>query len=329
MSDVIRVIQYGLGPIGSATARLITERDNLRLVGAVEIDPDKLGRDVGDLIGLDHRLGFEASPRLAEVGVAADVVMHTTSSYFDLFLDQVLEILAAGFDIVSTSEELSFPWTHHVEQAARVDAAARAAGRTVLGTGVNPGFLMDALPLFLTSIAQRVDHIDVTRVVNATRRRGPFQAKIGSGLTVDEFRTRMAEGRMGHVGLPESAAMLVDTLGRTLARFENTIEPVVAEHEVRTPFFEVPVGRVRGLHQTGRAYTDEGEFVSLTFRAALDEEPDGDVITITGRPDLTVKLRGTNGDLATVAMAVNAIRRARAAAPGLLTMRDLPVVTAS
>jgi 4-hydroxy-tetrahydrodipicolinate reductase len=187
---------------------------------------------------------------------------------------------------------------------------------------------MDSLPLFITSIAQRVDHLDVTRVINATKRRGPFQAKIGSGMTVDDFRAKMAEGRMGHVGLPESAAMLFDTLGKKLVRFENTIEPVVAEEPVKTEFFDVQPGQARGLHQSGRAHSDDGEFVSLTFRAALDEEPDGDTITIKGRPDLTVKLQGTNGDLATVAMAVNAIRRTHEAAPGLVTMRDLPIVTA-
>jgi 4-hydroxy-tetrahydrodipicolinate reductase len=329
MSDIIRVTQYGLGPIGSATARLVDERDNLELVGAVDIDPAKIGKDVGELIGLDRELGIEATGKLAEVGAEADVVVHTTNSYFDLFTDQVLEILEAGFDIVSTSEELSFPWTDNPDHAARVDIAALKAGKTVLGTGVNPGFLMDSLPLFITSIAQRVDHIDVTRVINASKRRGPFQAKIGSGMTVDEFKTKMAEGRMGHVGLPESTAMLFDTLGKRLVQFENNIEPVVAERPVKTEFFDVQPGQARGLHQTGRAYADDGEFVSLTFRAALDEEPDGDTITVTGRPDLIVKLQGTNGDLATVAMAVNAIRRTKEAAPGLVTMRDLPIVTAS
>ena len=301
----------------------------LELVGAVDIDPAKIGKDAGELIGLDRALGIETKGKLAEVGAEADVVVHTTNSYFDLFTDQVLEILEAGFDIVSTSEELSFPWTHNADEATIVDAAARKAGKTVLGTGVNPGFLMDSLPLFITSIAQRVDHIDVTRVINASKRRGPFQAKIGSGMTVDDFNSKMAEGRMGHVGLPESTAMLFDTLGKKLVRFENSVKPVVAEKPVKTEFFDVQPGQARGLHQTGHAYTDDGEFVSLTFRAALDEEPDGDTITVTGRPDLTVKLQGTNGDLATVAMAVNAIRRTKEADPGLVTMRDLPIVTVS
>jgi 4-hydroxy-tetrahydrodipicolinate reductase len=327
MSGNIRVIQYGLGPIGCATARLIDERENLDLVGAVDIDPAKVGKDVGIVAGMDRALGMDVRQSLGDVGAGADVVVHTTNSYFDQFTGQVLEILNAGLDIVSTSEELSFPWTDHGDEAARVDAAARKAGKTVLGTGVNPGFLMDSLPLFITSIAQQVDHIDVTRVINASKRRGPFQAKIGSGMTVDAFKAKMAEGRMGHVGLPESAAMLFDTLGKKLVRFENNVEPVVAEKRVKTDHFDVQAGQARGLHQTGRAYTEDGEFVSLTFRAALDEEPDGDTITVKGRPDLTVKLQGTNGDLATVAMAVNAIRRTKEAAPGLVTMRDLPIVT--
>ncbi len=327
MTDSIRVIQYGLGPIGAACARLIAERDNLELVGGVDIDPAKVGQDVGEVVGLDRSLGFEVKEKLEQVDAEANVVIHTTNSYFDQFTDQVVEILASGFDIVSTSEELSFPWRDNADEAAKLDDAAKFAGKTVLGTGVNPGFLMDSLPLFITSIAQRVDHIDVTRVIDASKRRGPFQAKIGSGMSVDEFNAKMAEGRMGHVGMPESMAMLFDTLGRKLVKFSNNVEPVVADSPVKTDFFDVQPGQVRGLHQTGRAYTEDGEFVSLAFRAALDEEPDGDTITVKGLPDLTVKLQGTNGDLATVAMAVNAIKRTKEAEPGLVTMRDLPIVT--
>jgi 4-hydroxy-tetrahydrodipicolinate reductase len=325
VTEKIRVIQYGLGPIGCATARLIVERDGLELVGGVDIDPAKVGKDLGDVIGLDSSLGIEVTGNIA--GADADVVLHTTNSYFDQFKGQVLELLDNGFDIVSTAEELSFPWLDNADAAAELDAAARRAGKTVLGTGANPGFLMDSLPLFITSIAQTVDHIDVTRVVNATKRRGPFQAKIGSGLTAEQFNARMAEGRMGHVGIPESTAMIFDTLGKKLAKFDNNVVPVIAETPVKTPFFDVRAGQVRGLHQTSTADTEDGEFLSLTFRAALDEEPDGDTITIQGSPALVVKLQGTNGDLATVAMAVNAIKNTKNAAPGVVTMRDLPIVT--
>jgi hypothetical protein len=329
MSSKIRVIQYGLGPIGSAVARHVTERAGLELVGGVDIDPAKVGKDVGEVIGLDRSLGFAVVEKLGQVleRTATDVVLHTTSSYFDLFKDQIIEILEAGLDIVSTAEELSFPWLAHPKEAAEIDAVAKRVGKTVLGTGVNPGFLMDSLPLKLTAICQRVDRIDVTRVINASTRRGPFQAKIGSGMTVDDFKAKMAAGRMGHVGLPESVDMVFHTLGKNLARYESDVEPVVADRPTRTDHFEVQPGQVRGLRQVARAYTDEGEFMTLTFIAALEAGDDGDTIKITGTPDLEVKLKGTNGDLATVAIAVNAIRRVREAAPGLVTMRDLPIVT--
>ena len=330
MSDKIRIIQYGLGPIGSAVARHVVERAGLELVGGVDIDPAKVGKDVGEVIGLAHPLGFAVTETLAGslAHAEADAVLHTTSSYFDLFKGQILEILQAGLDVVTTAEEMSFPWLAHPQEAAEVDAAAKRAGKTVLGTGVNPGFIMDSLPLFLTAICQRVDRVEVTRIINASTRRGPFQAKIGSGLTVEQFNARMAAGRMGHVGLPESVGMVFHTLGKKLARYESGVEPVVASHLVKTDYFTVQPGQVMGLKQVARGYTEEGEFMTLTFIAALEAGEDGDTVQITGKPNLEVRLKGTNGDIATVAIAVNAARRVREAAPGLVTMRDLPIVTA-
>ena len=329
MSEKIRVIQYGLGPIGSAVARHVVERAGLELVGGVDVDPSKVGKDVGEVIGLDRPLGFAVAENLAQVlaQAEADVALHTTSSYFDLFKPQIVEILEAGLDIVSTAEELSFPWLAHPEEAAEIDVVAKRAGKTVLGTGVNPGFIMDSLPLKLTAICQQVDHIDVTRVINASTRRGPFQAKIGSGMTVGDFEAKMAAGRMGHVGLPESVGMVFHTLGRKLARYESGVEPVVADRLVKTDYFEVQPGQVKGLKQVARAYTDRDEFMCLTFVAALEAEDEGDTIKIAGKPNLEVRLKGTNGDIATVAIAVNAVRRVKEAAPGLVTMRDLPIVT--
>lgn len=329
MANPIRVIQYGLGPIGSAVARLIVKREGLALVGGIDLDQEKIDKDVGEIIGLEYPLGFTVVGKLADVLAhsAADVVMHTTSSYFNLFEQQILEILEAGLDVVSTAEELSFPWLAHPEAAGEIDALAKRAGKTVLGTGVNPGFIMDALPLFLTAICEQVDRIEVTRVINASKRRGPLQAKIGSGTTVDDFRVKMNAGRMGHAGLSESMDMVFDTLGKTLVRYDSSVEPVVADRLVKTDYFIVQPGQVRGLKQIARGYTDEGEFVTLTFLAALDAEDEGDTIKITGKPDLEVKLMGTNGDIATAAIAVNAISRVREAAPGLVTMRDLPIVT--
>jgi hypothetical protein len=329
MPDKIRVIQYGLGPIGSTVARQVVERSGLELVGGVDIDPVKVGQDVGQVIGLGRPLNLTVTEDLSQAlaRTQADVALHTTSSYFDLFKPQIIETLEAGLDVVSTAEELSFPWLANPKEAAEIDAVARRAGKTVLGTGVNPGFIMDSLPLNLTAICLKVKHIEVTRVINASLRRGPFQSKIGSGLSEKQFNQRMAAGRMGHVGLPESMHMVFDTLGMRLDRYEDSVEPVLAERVVITDHFEVQPGQVRGLKQVARGYTDEGEFMTLTFLAALDAGDDGDTIRITGVPNLEIRLKGTNGDIATVAITVNAIHRVLEASPGLVTMRDLPIVT--
>jgi len=329
MDRIVRVIQFGLGPIGCATARQVIARNSLELVGAVDIDPKKSGRDVGEVIGFSDPVGIPVFAGLSDalVGSNADAAIHTTSSFFPLFRDQIRDLLNSGLDVVSTAEELSYPWLANPGQAAEIDAIAKTAGKTITGTGVNPGFLMDALPLFLTSISQSIDRISVRRVINASLRRGPFQAKIGSGLTPAEFMQRMESGRMGHVGLRESIGMVFDTLGRRLERYESSVEPVVADSKIETDHFTVEAGFVRGLLQTATGYDERGEFVHLTFEASLEAEDDGDLIRIEGSPSLEVTLKGTNGDIATVAIAVNTLVRTVEADPGLMTMRDLPIVT--
>ncbi|MGC8959971.1 MAG: dihydrodipicolinate reductase [Chloroflexia bacterium] len=329
MTERIRILQYGLGPIGCAVARYAAECPDLELVGGVDIDPAKVGQDMGEVIGLGRPLGFPVVETLARFleRAEADVALHTTQSYFDLFHRQILELLEVGLDVVSSSEELTFPWLAHPREAEELDAVAKRCGRRVLGTGVNPGFLMDFLPLALTGICQQVEHIEVRRVINASARRGPFQKKIGSGMTVEEFQAQVQAGRLGHVGLWESAGMVMHTLGKRLERYEETIEPLLAERPIRTAYVEVQPGQVRGLRQEARAYTADGEFMSLTFLALLEAEEEGDQIRISGRPNLEVRLQGTNGDIATAAILVNAVRRVRQAPPGLWTMADLPAVT--
>lgn len=323
------MVQFGLGPIGCATAAQVFEREHLELVGAVDIDPAKIGRDVGEVAGLDQTVGLDVVASLEEAldGRQADAAIHTTSSYFPMFQEQVADLLRAGLDIVSTSEELSFPWLANPDEAVELDQLARSVGKTVVGTGVNPGFLMDSLPLFLTSLSQRVDRISVKRIINASNRRGPFQAKIGSGLSEVEFQDRIDEGRMGHVGLSESIGMIFDSLDRRMVRYESSVEPVIADKQIDTDHFSVPPGFVSGLVQTATGFDPDGPFVELTFEAVLEAEDEGDRLTIYGKPHLEARLKGTNGDLATVAIAVNALPKAIDAAPGLKTMRDLPIVT--
>ena len=329
MSKKIQVIQYGMGPIGSAITKLIMQKKHLELVGAVDIDPQKAGKDAGEVLGLEEPLGFPVTKELKRTldRTSAEVVVHSTNSNFYMFKKQILDILAAGMDVVSTSEELSFPWMRNRENAKELDAAAIQAGKTVLGTGVNPGFLMDTLPLLMTGICEHVDHIEITRRINASTRRGPFQKKIGSGMSEEGFQAKILAGEMGHVGLPESTGMIFDTLGMPLAKYTDEVEPIMAHEPIVTDFFKVEPGEVCGLKQVAKGYNEEGVFLDLIFIAALGMQDEGDTIQIAGSPDLRIELKGTNGDIATRAITVNAIHRVKDARSGLLTMRDIPIIT--
>ena len=328
MSEKIKVIQFGLGPIGCATARLVLQKKSYELVGAVDIDPAKEGKELGVILGSSRVPGIIVRDSVSALaGLEADVAIHTTASYFDLFRSQVQELLHHGLNVVSTSEELSFPWKYNKTSALELERIAQKAEKTVLGTGINPGFLMDSFPLFFSALSQQVDHVEVSRMINASLRREPFQGKIGVGLDRDEFESRMGTGRMGHVGLPESVAMLFDTLQVELVKFENEVKPVIAQQFTSSDFFEVQAGGVIGLEQTGTGYGPDGEFAKLVFKACLNLDQDGDIIKISGKPNLEMRTSGTNGDLGTAAITVNAITRIIEAAPGLMTMRDLPIVT--
>jgi len=327
--EKIRVIQVGMGQIGCKIARLILEKHHLELVGAVDIDPQKAGMDAGQVIGLQEPLGFPVTRDLNGTlqCTQAEVAVHSTSSTFGQFKNQILEMLAAGLDVVSTSEELSFPWIRHQEDAKELDVSARQAGKTILGTGVNPGFLMDTLPLMMTGICEHVEQIDITRRINASTRRASFQMKIGSGMSLEAFYAKMAAGEMGHVGLPESIGMVFDTLGMQLVNDTDEVEPILAQGLIDTGFYQVQPGQVCGLKQVAQGYNEKGIFLRLTFIAALDLDKEGDTIRITGSPDMMVELKGTHGDIATRAITVNAIQRVKDAGPGLLTMRDIPIIT--
>lgn len=307
----IRVVSYGLGPIGLGVARVLLDRPHVRLVGAVDVAPEKQGRDLGELLGTDP-LGVVATP---DPGVArgADVVVHATQSRLVQVEGQILELVACGVDVVSTCEELSYPWFHHAASARRIHEAAREAGVTVTALGVNPGFAMDLLPVLLTAPCRHVRRLVVERRVDVRSRRLPLQRKAGVGLTEEEFHAGVAAGLVGHVGLPESVAMIAAALGWNVDAIADQVRPVVRG------------GRVEGLRQEARALVDGEERIRLDLTMALDLEDPVDRVRVEGDPSFVAEIPGgLHGDVATCAIVANAIPLVRAAPPGLRTVLELP-----
>ena len=321
-------MHFGLGPIGAAIAKQVASRPGFKIVGAVDIDAAKVGRDIADVVGLPRRLGVTVSADAVKAlkRTKPDVVVLCTSSSIKKVLPQIETILKSRTPIVSTTEELSYPGYTHIRQARQIHALAKRMKVAVLGTGVNPGFAMDALPIAMTAVCERVDRVIVNRVQDARIRRLPFQQKIGAGLTTEQFQKKVGDGSVRHVGLTESIAMIADALGWTLDRISDDIEPKLASVTISSEFLAVDPGYVCGIIQDGVGYRKGEAVIKLHMEAYLGSPETYDSVDIEGSPNLSMKISGgIHGDIATASIVVNSIPKVLHASPGLHTMRDLPL----
>ena len=329
----VRIVLYGVGAMGARIANFLLKKKGVEIVGAVDVDKGKVGKDLGEILGINHQLGIKVSNNPDDVFLKAnaDVVLHSTVSFLKQTYPQIVAVIKHGVNVVSTCEELSYPYTTEPELAEKLDKLAREYGVTVLGTGINPGFLMDTLVITLTSVCQGIEHIKATRVMNAATRRTPFQSKIGAGLTVSEFRRRIETKNItGHVGLTQSIAMIANALKWKLGKIEaDLVEPVIAETHVESETVKVEPGQVAGLRQCARGIKEEKEVISLDFQAYVGAKEEYDAIVIKGVPNIHEKITPcVHGDFGTVAIVVNSVPTVMNATPGLVTMNDLPVPSA-
>ncbi len=324
-----KVIIFGCGVMGRKTAQALLDKATFEIVGAVDIDPELFGKDLGEIIDPPKTLGIliEKKPENILSRVNADAVVLTTTSHLESVAPQIIQCLEAGLNVVSTCEELSFPWKRHPELTRKLDNLAKEHGKTVVGTGINPGFLMDMLPLVLTAPCLKVQSVKVKRMMNSAKRRIPFQVKVGTGLTREEFKEKIENKTItGHVGLLESINMIAAGLGWELDEaVELPPEPVIGEKVIKTAFGEVQPGDVIGLTSFAFGKKDGKEVISLEFCANAAVEEEYDEIIIEGEPNLHQKIMGgVHGDIGTVAVTVNTIPRAIEAPPGVVVMKDLP-----
>jgi 4-hydroxy-tetrahydrodipicolinate reductase len=324
----IRAIQYGIGPIGASIARLMREKHAIEICGAIDTDPAKAGRDLGEVIGAaDAPWGVKISADAKEIlEQSADVVIHSTSSSLPKVMDQLLACLEAEACIVSTCEELSYPFRTYPELSAKLDSAAKDWGVALVGTGVNPGFVMDKLVVTLAAVSQRIEYAKALRIVDASKRRLPLQKKIGAGMSVEEFRAQVAAGVIKHVGLPESVAMVADSLNLPVEEITETIEPVVARDRVQTEFLTVEAGQAAGVHQIARGLGGGKELVYLELQMYVGAKDPADTVELKGHPNISLVIPGgSHGDIATASVVVNSIPVILDAPAGLRTSRDLPI----
>jgi len=323
-----RVSLIGLGPIGIEVGKALSGREGIELAGAADPAPDKAGRPLASM--LDGAFpGVMVTPSAAALYGAtsgsrsrSDVAVLCTGSRLHSMLPQIEEAIAAGLHIVSTCEELAYPELRHAPMARQIDRMAKEKGVAVLGTGVNPGLVMDRLVLAIAAACVRVDSVRVMRVVDAAKRRGPLRAKVGAGLTREEFAAGVSAKKLGHVGLSESAAIIALGLGLPIDEITETIKPVIAQKDLDG----IPAGGVLGLHQVALVQAGDEAKVVLDLKMAVGAPDPADRIDIEGDPPLhIVAAGGFHGDRATIGTVVNAIPFIVSAAPGLHNVVTLPL----
>ena len=315
----VRAVLFGIGPIGAAIGRLAAQREEIELAGAIDSAPDKAGRRLYDVLELEPPAGrpnpvIEAGAAAVLAATKPDVVLHATGSYLVDTAPQLIACAQAGANIVSTCEELSYPWLRHPELAKQLDAEAKANGVTLLGTGINPGFIMDTLAVTLSGVCQTIERIRLTRIVDVGTRRPQLQRKVGVGLSAEEFREKAAGGRFGHVGLKESCWLIAAALGWRFDEITETLEPVAG-----------PDGAVAGQRQPVRGVVAGRTVVAATAQMSMDAARPRGEIEIEGTPSVRMVLEGgVPGDQATPSVIVNAVPGVIAHSGGLATMLDLP-----
>jgi 4-hydroxy-tetrahydrodipicolinate reductase len=327
-TERVRVVQYGIGPIGLMAIRAILARRDLELVGAIDGDPIKEQRDVADLSGLRRPSGIRVTNKPQDVLAVKrpQVVLHTTQSTLEDVFPQLQHCLESGASVVSTCEELLYPRIRQPKLARELDQLARAKDAVVLGTGINPGFVMDTMAVAASAPCMEVRSVRVERVVDAATRREPIQRKVGAGLTPGQFRGRRTKGEVGHKGLFESLHLVAHGLGWELEKVTERVSPVLSNRTIKTPYLTVKKGQVAGIHHVCRGYHAGKQVAHLDLQMFVGAKKPVDRIAIKGKPEVKLVLEGgVPGDEAAVSMLLNTITGALAARPGLRTMLEIPV----
>ncbi|MEM1918213.1 MAG: hypothetical protein QW504_05975 [Sulfolobales archaeon] len=317
----MRIGVYGFGAIGRLASRLILERGH-ELVGAVDIDERIVGKDVGELLGVGS-LGIEVTKDVSELA-DADVVIHATGSYLDRVFDQIASLVKLGVHVVSTCETLSYPYYRYPVLALRLDELARAFGSVVIGTGINPGYLLDTLVAVLAASVPSVKRVKAVRSLDAAKRREPFRKKIGIGEDPRVVEERIARGEItGHVGYAESVYLIALAGDLNLTKVVEWQGSVPAEADVESSGIRVEKGKNKGIVGYGAGFVGEQEVIRVVFEAYVGA-PEYEEIEVEGH-EYSVKWRstGTPGDLGTVTVALNVAERVPYMLPGLRLMTDM------
>ncbi|MBN2268605.1 MAG: 2,4-diaminopentanoate dehydrogenase [Acholeplasmataceae bacterium] len=332
--DKIKVIIWGFGAMGRGMAQMLLMKKGVEITGICDLNPNFKGHNFLEILKItssehpDVKIDDDIDRVLKH---SADIVLLATDSFTKDAYDKITKIMGYGMNVISTAEEMAYPWASEPELASQIDNLAKAYGVTVLGTGINPGFIMDFLVVALTGAMVDVNHIEAKRI-NSLSPFGPtVMHEQGVGISLNEYHKRLMDGTLaGHVGFKESVGMISDALGVKLDDFQQQMEPIITTVDRESPYGEAKSGSLAGINMTGQGLVNGDVFIDMIHPQQIEPEMEGtetgDYITIKGTPNINMQIKPEiNGGIGTIAMCVNMIPHVINSRPGLKTMIDLPV----
>ena len=331
----VRVGIWGFGAMGSGMAKMLLKKTGVEIVSVCDMHPDRVGKSIYEVLGVQKgercEVIIKSDANEVFTDECADVVLLATDSFTKGAFDKIKLILEKKINVISTAEEMAYPKAQEPELAAKLDEIAKANGVSVLGTGINPGFVLDLLILALTGTCEEVDYIKAARVNDLSPFGKAVMIEQGVGVTKDEFLRGVEDGSIaGHVGFPESINMITDGIGWNLEKVEETREPIMSNVYRKSEYAEVEAGNVAGCRQCGYGYVNGKVKIEMEHPQQilphLEGQSTGDYVSIKGIPNIDLQITPEiPGGIGTIAMCVNSIPHIINAIPGLKTMLDIPV----
>jgi 4-hydroxy-tetrahydrodipicolinate reductase len=331
--EKIKVGIWGFGAMGSGIAKLLLEKEGVEIIGICDLHPERIGKDFHEALGLDTKSGVLINPKIEEVikDGNADVCIIATDSFTKTSFEKIKYVVEEKVNVISTAEEMSYPKANEPELADIMDQLARENGVSILGTGINPGHIMDMLVLVLTGAMGRVDHIEAKRVNSLSPFGHAVMEEQGVGMKLDDFNDKMSRDELaGHVGFRESTMMITDGLGLDIEEFTQTMAPIVTNVDRTSPYGFAAAGDVCGVDMQANVKVDGKDYIKMIHPQQIEPELEGvytgDYITVKGDPEINMAITPeVSGGIGTIAMCVNMIPHVINARPGLKTMIDLPI----
>ena len=331
----VKVAIWGFGAMGSGVAKVLLAKKGVDIVGVCDIHPARVGKSIFEVLGVEKgdRADVIVNPKIEEVAFNknCDICVIATDSFTKKAFPKIKYVLEQGINVVSTAEEMSYPKAQQPELARELDRIAKENGVTVLGTGINPGLMMDLLAICLTGCMTDVETVTCRRV-NSLSPFGPaVMEEQGVGVTVEAFEKGVQDGTLaGHVGFAESVGMIAEALGWNVEKFEQQMKPIVTTVDRKSPYGFAAAGDVAGVNMTGQGYVDGEVKIDMYHPQQIEPEMEGthtgDYIILKGTPEVNMAINPeVDGGIGTIAMVVNMIPHVINARPGLKTMLDLPV----